>query len=179
MIIKDFIYRIRGEYSTDRLIRMGLKVGKNLKRMHGVILDESHCWLITIGDNVTFAPNVHVLAHDASTKYHLGYTKIGSIKIGNNVFVGAESVILPGVEIGDNVIIGANSVVTRSLDSDNVYGGNPAVRICSLTEYLDKQTKLMNETAVFDESYTIAGGITDEKKKEMINKLKNGRGFVV
>ena len=67
----------------------------------------------------TMAPRVHVLCHDASTKVHLGYTKIGKVKIGNNVFVGAESVIMPNVTLGDNVIVGANSTVTKSFP-DNV-----------------------------------------------------------
>ena len=73
-IIKEILYRIRGEYTTEKLISMGMKVGQNFGRLHGVILDPSHCWLIEIGDNVTMAPRVHVLCHDASTKVHLGYT---------------------------------------------------------------------------------------------------------
>lgn len=97
---------------------MGLKVGTNFARLHGVILDPAHCWLIEIGNNVTLAPRVHVLAHDASTKFYLDYAKIGRVRIGNNVFIGAESVILPNVEIGDNVIVGANSTVTHSLEGD-------------------------------------------------------------
>jgi acetyltransferase-like isoleucine patch superfamily enzyme len=51
-----------------------------------VIIDYSHYWHITIGENVTIAPRVHILAHDASTKLHLGYTKIGKVDIGNNNF---------------------------------------------------------------------------------------------
>ena len=72
-ILKEILYRIRGEYTTEKLISMGMKVGKNFGRLHGVILDPSHCWLIEIGDDVTMAPRVHVLCHDASTKVHLGY----------------------------------------------------------------------------------------------------------
>ena len=53
------------------------------------------------------APHVQILAHDASTKRYLGYTKIGRVLIGNNVFVGAGTIILPSVAIGNNVIIGA------------------------------------------------------------------------
>ena len=93
-IIKEFIYRLRGDYTTEKLIKMGLKVGKNFGRLNGVILDPSHCWLIEIGDNVTMAPRVHILAHDASTKTFLDYTKIGKVTIGNNVFIGADSVVL-------------------------------------------------------------------------------------
>ena len=42
-IIKEILYRIRGEYTTEKLIKMGLKVGSNFKRLNGVILDPSHC----------------------------------------------------------------------------------------------------------------------------------------
>ena len=51
--IKSIIYRLRGDYTTERLVKMGLVVGKNFCRMNGVILDPSHCWLIKIGDSVT------------------------------------------------------------------------------------------------------------------------------
>ena len=124
--IKELIYRLRGEYTTEKLIKMGLKVGKNFKRLNGVILDPSHCWLISIGDNVTMAPRVHILAHDASTKFFLNYTKIGRVIIGNNVFIGAESIILPNITIGDNVIIGAGNIVTKDIPPNSIYAGNPA-----------------------------------------------------
>ena len=88
-MIKELIYRFRGEYTTEKLISMGMTVGKNFGRLNGVILDPSHCWLIEIGDNVTLAPRVHILCHDASTKQFLNYTKIGRVTIGNNVFIGA------------------------------------------------------------------------------------------
>ena len=101
-LAKRIVFRLRGEYITEDLIDMGLVVGKNFKRMHGVILDPSHVWHIHIGDNVTLAPRVHILAHDASLYNTLGYTRIGNVNIGNNVFIGAESVILPGVNIGNN-----------------------------------------------------------------------------
>lgn len=101
-------------------------VGKNFNRMHGVILDDSHCWLITVGDNVTMAPRVHILAHDASTCHHLGYARIGRVDIGDNVFIGADAVVLPGVSIGSDSVIGANSTVTKSIPSGVVAAGNPA-----------------------------------------------------
>ena len=127
-LIKEFVYRLRGEYTTEKLIKMGLKVGKkNFKRLNGVIIDPAHCWLITLGDNVTFAPRVHILAHDASTKNYLNFTKIGRVNIGNNVFIGAESVVLPNITIGDNVIIGAGCVVVKSVPANSTIIGNPAV----------------------------------------------------
>lgn len=177
-IIKEFLYRIRGEYTTEKLISMGMKVGNNFGRLHGVILDPSHCWLIEIGDNVTMAPRVHVLCHDASTKVHLGYTKIGKVTIGNNVFIGAESVILPDVRIGSNVIIGANSTVTKSIPDNVVVAGNPAKIICSLDEYMKRHEKNMKNAPVYGEDYTLRGALTEERKKQMIVELQNGIGYV-
>lgn len=47
--LKEFVYRLRGEHTTERLVSMGMHVGKDFKRLKGVILDPSHCWLIDIG----------------------------------------------------------------------------------------------------------------------------------
>ena len=66
--LKSLIYRLRGEVTTQELVNRGLKVGKNFSRMNQAIIDDSHTWLIEIGDDVTLAPRVHILAHDASTK---------------------------------------------------------------------------------------------------------------
>ena len=125
-IIKELIYRFRGEYTTEKLVSMGMKVGCHFHRMHGAILDPSHCWLIDIGDNVVIAPRAHILCHDASTKGFLGYTRIGRVNIGDNVFIGAEAVVLPGVTIGNNVIIGANSTVTHDIPAYSIAVGSPA-----------------------------------------------------
>ena len=178
-LLKEILYRIRGEYTTEKLITMGLTVGDNFTRMKGSILDPSHCWLIEIGDNVTMAPNVHVLCHDASTKLILGYTKIGRVNIGNNVFIGAGTIILPGVDIGDNVIVGANSTVTHSIESGIVVAGNPAKMICTTQKYIDKEKNRMSHTEVYGKEYTISGGITYEKKIYQKEKLKGKVGYVI
>lgn len=176
--IKELIYRFRGEYTTDKLIKMGLKVGKNFGRLNGVILDPSHCWLISIGDNVTMAPRVHILCHDASTKQFLGYTKIGRVTIGNNVFIGAESVVLPGVTIGDNVVIGANSTVTHDILPNTVVAGNPAQKICSIEEYLEENKIAMKTAPMYGEEYTLRQNVSIEKKKRMIKELEKGIGYI-
>lgn len=177
-LIKEFVYRFRGEYTTERLIRMGMRVGKSFKRMNGVILDPSHCWLIEIGDNVTLAPRVHLLCHDASTKQLLGYTKIGKIKIGDNVFIGAESVVLPNVSIGNNVIIGANSTVTHDIPDNSLAVGSPARIIQTTSDYIEKNKKVMANGFVYDESYTLRGKLTVEKKRQMVNELSKGVGYI-
>jgi len=147
--LKEFVYRLRGEYTTEKLIKMGMIVGKNFGRLNGVILDPSHCWLIEIGNNVTMAPRVHILCHDASTKQFLGYTKIGRVTIGDNVFIGADTVVLPGVTIGNNVIIGANSTVTHDVPDGSVVAGSPAKILCSLDEYLRKEKARMENSICF------------------------------
>lgn len=177
-IIKEFIYRLRGDYTTEKLIKMGLKVGKNFGRLNGVILDPSHCWLIEIGDNVTMAPRVHILAHDASTKTFLDYTKIGKVTIGNNVFIGADSVVLPNTRIGNNVIIGANSTVTKDIPDNSVAVGNPAKVICTLDDYLNRQKEQMETAPKYGDEYTLRGNVTEEKKIQMQNEIEGIIGYI-
>ena len=99
--------KIRGYISLEQLKKRGLIVGEHFAVQEGVIIDPDHCWLIEIGNNVTLAPRVHILAHDASMKRDLGVAKIGKVTIGNNVFIGAGTIVLPNVRIADNTIIGA------------------------------------------------------------------------
>lgn len=178
--IRDIIRSWLGvDYSKtiSEMKEMGMKVGKNFKAEKPRI-DVSHCWLISIGDDVVFAPNVYLLAHDASTKKHLGYTKIGKITIGNNTFVGADATIMPGVNIGNNCIIGTGSVVTKNVPDNTVYAGNPARFICTLEDYLEKNRIMMQTNPVYDYSYTLGGNITEEKKQKMVNELQGCMGYV-
>lgn len=177
-LIRKMLYRMRGEHTTEQLVKMGLKVGKNFKRLVGVIIDPAHCWLIEIGDDVTLAPRVHILAHDASTIHYLGYAKIGKVVIGDRVFIGAESVILPNVRIGDDVIVGANSTVTHDLESGFVYAGSPARKICSTEDYILKSRKMMGIRPCYEEEYTTRKKISEEKKTQMNRELLDGWGFV-
>lgn len=184
MSIKSFIrskfMHLRSEVSTDDLIKLGLAVGKNFVRQEKTLIDQSHCWLITIGDNVTLAPRVHILAHDASTKQALGYTRVGLVNIGDNVFIGASTTVLPGVNIGDNVVIGAGSVVSRDIPSGSVAAGNPARVICSYDEFVQKKGKEFSTVPSYSEEYTLRNpNFTKEMKNEMKSALMKGRiGYV-
>ena len=176
--IKEIIYRLRGEFTTEKLIKMGMKVGKNFKRLNGVILDPGHCWLIDIGDNVTMAPRVHILCHDASTKTFLGYTKIGRVTIGSNVFIGADTVVLPGVTIGDNVIVGANSTVTHDVPDNIVVAGSPAKIICSLEQYLEKEKQRMSDAPCYDDTYTLRKNVSMELRMKQKEELDGKIGYI-
>lgn len=178
------IYYIVKRISQEQLtleanIKAGLKVGKNCSGLINCTIDYGHCWLIEIGDDVIFAPQVYLLAHDTSTKRSLGYTKIAKIKIHNKCFIGARVVIMPGVAIGENSIIGAGSVVVKSIPANVVAAGNPAKVICSIEEY---EAKLKNNFEIaphYDYSYTLGGGITTAMKQQMANELENQEGYVL
>ena len=176
--LKEFIYRLRGEYTTEKLVSMGMTVGNNFKRLNGVILDPGHCWLIEIGDNVTMAPRVHILCHDASTKPFLNYTKIGRVSIGNNVFIGAGSVVLPGIEIGNNVIIGANSTITHDIPDNSVVVGSPAKVISTLDKYLEKERNRMAASPCYGEEYTLRQNVSMKKRLEQKKELKGRIGYI-
>jgi acetyltransferase-like isoleucine patch superfamily enzyme len=81
---------------------------------------------IKIGENFLFAPGVKLISsnHDFHDKSKIA--EASPIKIGSNVWLGANVVILPGVEIGNNVIVGAGAVVTKSFSDNVIIGGNPA-----------------------------------------------------
>lgn len=176
--MKEFVYRLRGEYTTERLIKMGMKVGKNFGRLNSVILDPSHCWLIEISDNVTMAPRVHVLCHDASTKQFLNYTKIGRVTIGSNVFIGADTVILPGTTIGDNVIVGANSTITHNIPSNVVVAGSPARILYTLDEYLEKEQLRMKNSPCYGEEFTLRKNVSMKMRMQQKEELKGKTGYI-
>ena len=102
---------------VDQWRARGVTIGENFDGPDSVI---DYCFghLVTIGDNVTISGTT-ILAHDGSTKKFLGYSKVAPVRIGNNVFIGYGSIILPGVTIGNNVIVGAGTVVSKSIP-DNV-----------------------------------------------------------
>jgi maltose O-acetyltransferase len=173
--LRDYLY---GD-PIEEMKKGGLRVGRNFNIQSGAIIDASHYWHISIGDDVTLAPRVLILAHDASTKRHLNYTKIGKVRIGNKVFVGAGTIILPGVSIGDNVVIGAGSIVSRSIPSNTVAMGNPARVICSIDDFLAKHRKQMEVYPCFGEEYTITRNVTPSMRQEMNEKMTDDIGYLV
>ena len=120
----------------DRLAAAGITIGEKVTIESGVELDLPWGWLITIGDWSTLAPGVRVLAHDASTRRALGYTRVAPVHIGARVFIGSDCVILPGVTIGDDAIIGAGSVVSRDVPAGVLAAGVPARALMSAAGYL-------------------------------------------
>ena len=103
-----------------------IEVGENFFANYNLtVLDVG---LVRIGNNAQIAPNVSI--YTAGHPVHpdsrnSGYEYGIAVTIGNNVWIGGNAVIMPGVTIGDNVVIGAGSIVTRDLPSNVIAAGNP------------------------------------------------------
>ncbi|MBE6132659.1 MAG: sugar O-acetyltransferase [Erysipelotrichaceae bacterium] len=129
-----------------------IEVGKNFYANYNcTILDVGK---VKIGDNCQLAPNVSIYAAGhpiyPSTRNSL-YEYGKPVTIGDNVWIGGNSVICPGVTIGSNVVIGAGSVVTKDIPSWVVAAGNPCKVIKKITE-ADKR-KLFKDEEIDDEAW--------------------------
>lgn len=115
-----------------------IEVGENFFANYGLtVLDVGK---VTIGDNAQIAPNVSI--YTAGHPIHpdsrnSGYEYGIPITIGNNVWIGGNVVILPGVTIGNNVVIGAGSVVTKDIPDNMIAMGNP----CKVTRTITDQDR--------------------------------------
>ena len=112
-----------------------IEVGENFfANYHLTILDVGK---VTIGKNVQIAPNVSI--YTAGHPIHpdsrnSGYEYGIPVAIGDNVWIGGNAVIMPGVVIGSNTVIGAGSVVTKNIPDWSVAAGNPCRVIRQITE---------------------------------------------
>jgi acetyltransferase-like isoleucine patch superfamily enzyme len=139
-------YLIHKADPVSYLRAQGAVIGENCDLICGIWGFGSEPYLIHIGNNVTLAGGVNLITHDGGTRvfrpYEPRWTKetgnYGKISIGDNVFIGMNAIIMPGVRIDSNVVIGAGSVVTKNVSSNTVFAGNPAHFIHSLDEYREK-----------------------------------------
>lgn len=138
------------------LIRNGYKKGKYIKKekifaqigekvAYTSVYLPAEQFLIYIGNNVIIAAGVRLLTHSMeceifnnSENNEKFYCRFGEIHIGNNVFIGANAIIMPGINIGNNVVIAAGCVVTKDVKDGNVVGGVPNKVICSFDELKEK-----------------------------------------
>lgn len=102
---------------------LGVKIPYSAKVSLGARIDTTHPTGVYIGEHVLIARGACILSHD-----FVNQKKLNTI-IGNNVFIGAYSIILPGVSIPNNCVVGAGAVVTKSFPSSSVIAGNPAIII--------------------------------------------------
>lgn len=151
----------------------GGQVGENVDIIETKI-DLGEPYLIKIGNDVTITCS-RILTHDASLKKKTGYTRVGKVHIGNNVFIGAGCIILPGVTIGDNCIVGAGTVVAKDVPENSVVVGNPMRILSTYENCVAKNLEKMKTAPVID---LLPKDIL--KDEETIKKLtESGNGYVL
>jgi len=129
-----------------------IEVGKNFFANYNcTILDVAK---VTIGDNCFMAPNVaiYTAGHPIYPDVRSAMWEYGKeVTIGDNVWIGGNTVICPGVNIGSNVIIGAGSVVTKDIPDWAVAAGNPCKVLRMITE--DDKRRLFRDEEIDDEAW--------------------------
>ena len=104
----------------------GARIGRGTMVSLGAKLDVRR-GRITIGDYCHITHGCVILSHDhIRGRLHPDRPVAATVEIGNNVFVGVNAVVLPGVKIGDNSVVGAGAIVTKSVPANVVVAGNPA-----------------------------------------------------
>lgn len=158
-LLRKIVYREKADsQSYIKWLRgKGVQVGEDVSVYAPMktLLDTTCPWLLTIGDHVRITEGVTILTHDYSWSVLKRYPKekgiiLGAqspVTIGNNVFIGMHATITRGVTVGDNVIIGTGSVVTKDCEANWVYAGNPARKIMTVEDYLQKRKNLQFQEA--------------------------------
>ena len=149
---------------TKWLRHYGMTIGNNCTICCNILPSEPY--LVTIGDKVTVSAPVQLLTHDNSIIKLSGgevTDTFGAINIGNNCFIGANTVILPGVTLSDNIVVAAGSVVTKSFFENNIIGGNPAKKITTWDASLEKNIKYAQNI----------DGLSLKKKRELLENSDN------
>ncbi|MFC4023827.1 acyltransferase [Oceanobacillus longus] len=122
--MKNWLYRVF----------LNMKVGEETSFALMVMPDIMFPEKITVGRNCVIGYNTTILAHEYLIKEY----RIGEVIIGDEVMVGANSTILPGVTIGDHAIVSAGTLVHKDVPSGAFVGGNP-MRLIYTKEEMDKR----------------------------------------
>lgn len=143
LIHKMISYYMRKKNPIEYARKIGVQIGNDC-RLIGSPDWGSEPWLISVGNHTEVSCNVAFITHDGATwcfrnqERYKHTVKFGRINIGDNCFIGARSIILPGVTIGNNSIIAAGAVVNKDVPSGEVWGGIPAKYIMTTMEYAEK-----------------------------------------
>ena len=147
ILLKRNIEKLRCKRNPIKFAKdKGVKIGNGCKiYAPDVGMFSSEPWLITIGDNCYITYGVRFITHDGGTlvikpeEYNADpFVICGDITVGNNVYIGERTTILPGVTIGDNVIIGCGAVVCKDIPSNSIAAGVPCRVINTRNAYVDK-----------------------------------------
>lgn len=111
--------------TVDVLPFLGHHPGCYIQAMNGII----------VGKNVRYGPGVHFISANHDLLDYDKHSFTPPIIIGNNCWIGAGAILLPGVELGEHVVVAAGAVVTKSVGANQLVGGVPARVIADLDEY--------------------------------------------
>lgn len=133
------------KYRLKLLRKAGCRFGYKLRLNCDIEAFGSEPFLIDIGDDCLIAEGVKFITHDGAVKvlnslhkFDKDMSKMGSIVLGNNCYIGMAAYIMPNVKNGNNVIIGARAVVTKDIPDNSVAVGIPDRVICSVDDYYKK-----------------------------------------
>ena len=156
--LKEYIliikYKGKSHYIVEELRKRGAQIGRGVQLYsEDIFIDPTRPWLLTIGEYTKITHHVIILTHDYSLsvlrrRYGEWIGEGRETIIGNNCFIGMNSVILMGAHIGNNVIVAAGSVVSGSFPDDVVIGGCPAKIICTLEEHYQRRKERTREEAI-------------------------------
>lgn len=121
---------------------LGVNFPRGEVHIYGRVEWQTEPWIITLGKNVHITDGVKFITHDGSTLIYRQYTPdleiTKPIKVGNDVFIGNNTIILPGVTIGNNVVVGAGAVVSRDIPDNSLAVGIPARVVKTSDEFYAK-----------------------------------------
>ena len=197
-LILKYFERLTDPYLFSDILREeGIKVGGGtiFYSPSTMKIDRERPWMLKIGEYCKITSGVTILTHDYSRsvlrrKYGEFIGEAGMTIIGDNVFIGMNSIILMGTHIGNNTIIGAGSVVKGQFPDDVVIAGNPAKVICTLEEYYKKRkNRTLLEAKIYVDSYKEQYGMIPDSQhcgpffslyenREMMDYEKDSRLYV-
>lgn len=144
--IEEFYYMKIKKNHVLYARKLGVRIGDGCQILTNPrLVFGTEPWLIKIGDHVDITAGVKFLTHEGGIWVVRGLNKkyddldcFKPIKVGNNVLIGVNSLIMPGITIGDNVIVAAHSVVTKDVENDTIIGGNPAKIIGKTSDFVER-----------------------------------------
>jgi acetyltransferase-like isoleucine patch superfamily enzyme len=161
--------QLRGTVHASRAL--GCTIGEGCRILSDIATSEP--WLVSVGDRVTISSGVRFITHDGSGWLYRDERgrryRYAPVRVGSDVFIGADVIILPGVTVGDRCVVGAGSVVTKSVADGTVVAGNPA-------RPLGTWDDLLTRISAWPSDADMSGGTYRERVDSVVGALQRTPG---